>query len=123
MYSLAGSHKKTTPRPISSGLPSRPQGNLAALGCQRLFGKELAFAWRVGPAGMNDVDANAMLRQFAGGGSGHLIVGRLGHVVGHRSGNRHVRVRAADHNHVAAVSRLDHLLRGGAKEDKTHPTC
>ena len=28
-YSLAGSHRNTTPRPISSGRPRRPQGNLA----------------------------------------------------------------------------------------------
>ena len=27
-YSLAGSHRNTTPRPISSGRPRRPQGNL-----------------------------------------------------------------------------------------------
>ena len=96
---------------------------LGGLAGKRLLAKELSFAGCVSPAGVNDVAAYSELSQFDRGCASHLVVRRLGHVVRHRAGHRHVRVRTADHDDVAARAGIDQLLGSASDKVRTLPTC
>ena len=82
----SGSTRNRAAWAISSGSPvGRRQ--LRAGDLHGFLREELPLARRVGPAGVEDVDANAMLEKLVGRGAGHLIEAGLGDVVGHRVGN------------------------------------
>jgi hypothetical protein len=77
---------------------------------EHFFGEIFSFSRCVGPPRMNDVNANAVGKQFHRGRASHLIDGRLGHVIGHARGHRLDRVGRADDDDTSAVSLSNHLL-------------
>src|SRR5438132_1553459 len=81
---------------------------------ERLLGKVLALAGRVGPTWVEDVHPDAVRGQLQCGGAGHLIDGCLGHVVSHAGRDRFLGVDGADDDDVAATPLPDHLRGRGA---------
>ena len=88
-----------------------------------LLGEKFSLARRVNPAGMHDVDADAMADQLDGRRAGHVVDGRLRHVVGHGGGDGEHRVRRADDDDRAASALLHHLFGRGPQAVKARPTC
>ncbi len=87
-------------RQSSAGLP------------QHFLGEILAFTRRVGPARINDIDADAVAGQLQRGGPRHLVECGFSHVVGHARRDGLDGVHRADDDDVAALALLDHLVGG-----------
>ena len=71
---------------MSSGVPSRPQGSVGRGLGDGLVAERLVLARRVDPAGLDDVDVDAVRQQLGGDGQGHVVQARLGRVVGDAAG-------------------------------------
>jgi hypothetical protein len=77
--------------------------------------KVLALAGSIGPAGMQDVDANLVRQELNPGCSGHLVLGGLRHVVRHAARERDVSVRRTHDHDIAALPLPNHLVGGGTQ--------